>query len=49
VAITNYIGEYSIDGGHLFAGAVIATIPVIVLFTLIAGRVVSGLTTGSIK
>jgi multiple sugar transport system permease protein len=49
VAINNYIGEYSIDWGHLFAGAVIATIPVILLFALIEGRVVNGLTAGSIK
>lgn len=49
VAINNYIGEYSIDWGHLFAGAVIATIPVIILFALIEGRVVSGLTAGSVK
>ena len=49
VAINNYIGEYSINWGHLFAGAVIATIPVIILFAVIEGRVVSGLTAGSIK
>jgi multiple sugar transport system permease protein len=49
VAINNYIGEYSVDWGHLFAGAVIATLPVIILFALIEGRVVSGLTAGSIK
>ena len=49
VAIHTYIGEYSIDWGHLFAGAVIATIPVIILFAVIEGRVVSGLTAGSIK
>jgi multiple sugar transport system permease protein len=49
VAINNYIGEYSIDWGHLFAGAVIATIPVIILFAVIEGRVVSGLTAGSVK
>jgi multiple sugar transport system permease protein len=49
VAINNYIGQYSIDWGHLFAGAVIATIPVIILFAVIEGRVVSGLTAGSIK
>lgn len=49
VAINNYIGEYSIDWGHLFAGAVIATIPVIILFAVIEGRVVGGLTAGSIK
>jgi multiple sugar transport system permease protein len=49
VAINSYVGEYSIDWGHLFAGSVIATIPVIILFALIEGRVVSGLTAGSIK
>ncbi len=49
VAINGYIGEYSVDWGHLFAGSVIATIPVIILFAVIEGRVVSGLTAGSIK
>ncbi len=49
VGINSYIGQYSIDWGHLFAGSVIATIPVIILFALIEGRVVSGLTAGSIK
>lgn len=49
VAINNYIGEYSIDWGHLFAGSVLATIPVIVLFALIEGRVVGGLTAGAVK
>ena len=49
VAIHNYIGQYSVDWGHLFAGSVIATIPVIVLFALIEGKVVGGLTAGSLK
>lgn len=49
VAINGYIGEYSVDWGHLFAGSVIATIPVIILFAVIEGRVVGGLTAGSIK
>ncbi|HWE09199.1 MAG TPA: carbohydrate ABC transporter permease [Solirubrobacteraceae bacterium] len=49
VAINNYIGQYSIDWGHLFAGAVIATLPVIALFAMIEGRVVGGLTAGSVK
>jgi multiple sugar transport system permease protein len=49
VAINNYIGAYSIDWGHLFAGSVIATLPVIVLFALIEGRLVSGLVAGSVK
>jgi multiple sugar transport system permease protein len=49
VAINNYIGQYSVDWGHLFAGSVIATIPVIILFAVIEGKVVGGLTAGSIK
>jgi multiple sugar transport system permease protein len=49
VAINNYIGQYSVDWGHLFAGSVIATIPVIVLFAVIEGKIVGGLTAGSIK
>jgi multiple sugar transport system permease protein len=49
VAINNYIGAYSIDWGHLFAGSVIATLPVILLFALIEGRLVSGLVAGSVK
>jgi multiple sugar transport system permease protein len=49
VQIDSYIGEYSIDWSHLFAGSVIATIPVIILFACIEGRVISGLTAGSVK
>jgi multiple sugar transport system permease protein len=49
VAINSYVGQYSVDWGHLFAGSVIATIPVIILFAFIEGKVVGGLTAGSIK
>lgn len=49
VAINGYIGEYSKDWGHLFAGSLVACIPVIILFALIEGRVVSGLTAGAVK
>jgi multiple sugar transport system permease protein len=49
VNLNSYIGQYSIDWGHVFAGSVIATLPVIVLFAFIEGRVVGGLTAGSIK
>jgi multiple sugar transport system permease protein len=49
VNINNYIGQYSIDWGHLFAGSVIATLPVIALFAVIEGKVVGGLTSGAIK
>ena len=49
VKTSDYIGQYSTDWQHLFAGSVIATIPVIILFALIEGKVVSGLTSGSVK
>ena len=49
VKMNTYIGQYSTDWQHLFAGSVIATIPVIILFALIEGKVVSGLTAGSVK
>jgi multiple sugar transport system permease protein len=49
VRISTFTSQYSIDWGHLFAGSVIATIPVIILFALIEGKVVSGLTAGSVK
>ena len=49
VAINQYIGEYSVDWGHLFAAGLVATIPVIILFVFIERRVVSGLTAGAVK
>jgi multiple sugar transport system permease protein len=49
VAINSYIGEYSVDWGHLFAAGLVATVPVIILFAFIERRVVSGLTAGAVK
>jgi multiple sugar transport system permease protein len=49
VALNSYIGQYQIDWSHLFAGSVVATIPVIVLFAFIEGKVVGGLTAGGLK
>jgi len=49
VAINNYIGEYTVDWGHLFAAGLVATVPVVILFALIERRVVGGLTAGAVK
>jgi multiple sugar transport system permease protein len=49
VRMDSFIGAYSVDWQHLFGASVIATIPVFILFALIEGRVVGGLTAGSIK
>ena len=40
---------YTVDWQHLFGASVVATIPVFILFALIEGRVVGGLTAGSVK
>jgi multiple sugar transport system permease protein len=49
VALNSYIGEYQVDWQHLLGGSVVATIPVIILFAFIEGKVVGGLTAGSVK
>jgi multiple sugar transport system permease protein len=49
VRMDSFIGAYTVDWQHLFGASVVATIPVFILFALIEGRVVGGLTAGSIK
>ncbi|MEU9044701.1 carbohydrate ABC transporter permease [Kitasatospora sp. NPDC048343] len=49
VGINSFIGNYTVEWNYLFAGSVVAIVPVVVLFALIERRVVSGLTAGSVK
>jgi len=49
VRLDSFIGQYSVDWQHLFGASVVATIPVFILFALIEGRIVGGLTAGSVK
>ncbi|MDQ0307387.1 multiple sugar transport system permease protein [Kitasatospora herbaricolor] len=49
VGINNFIGNYTVQWNYLFAGSVVAILPVIVLFAFIERQVVSGLTAGSVK
>jgi multiple sugar transport system permease protein len=49
VRLDQFIGQYTVDWQHLFGASVVATIPVLILFTLIERRVVGGLTAGSVK
>ncbi|MEV4616709.1 carbohydrate ABC transporter permease [Kitasatospora sp. NPDC049258] len=49
VGINNFIGNYTVQWNYLFAGSVVAILPVVVLFALIERQVVSGLTAGSVK
>ncbi|MCX4750409.1 carbohydrate ABC transporter permease [Kitasatospora sp. NBC_01287] len=49
VGINSFIGDYTVQWNYLFAGSVIAILPVVVLFAFIERQVVSGLTAGSVK
>ncbi|MFE2722251.1 carbohydrate ABC transporter permease [Kitasatospora sp. NPDC059327] len=49
VGINSFIGNYTVQWNFLFAGSVIAIVPVVILFALIERKVVSGLTAGSVK
>lgn len=46
VGITSFFGEHSADRGLLFAGIMIAVIPVIIFFSLAMKHIVRGLTAG---
>jgi multiple sugar transport system permease protein len=49
VGLTALIGQYEIQWNYLFAGSLIAIVPVVILFALIEKWLVGGLTAGSVK
>ncbi len=49
VGLAGIVGQYQIDWGFLLSGAVLASLPVIILFMFIGKYFVSGLTEGAIK
>ena len=49
VGLAGIVGQYQIDWGFLLSGAVLASLPVIILFIFIGKYFVSGLTEGAIK
>jgi multiple sugar transport system permease protein len=49
VGLTFYLGNQSIDWGHLMAGASISAIPVIVLFLAFQRQIIQGMTAGAVK
>ena len=49
VGLASIVGQYQIDWGFLLSGAVLASLPVIILFVFIGRFFVSGLTEGAIK
>lgn len=49
VGLKNLVGEFSINYGQLAAGAVIAVIPTLVLFSYVQKNLVGGLSSGAVK
>jgi raffinose/stachyose/melibiose transport system permease protein len=49
VGLTQFFGEFQTDWSALFAGLVIATVPLIVLFLVATKQIVAGLTAGMSK
>ncbi|MGH1565193.1 carbohydrate ABC transporter permease [Mumia sp. DW29H23] len=49
VGLTRFFGEFSADRGTLFAGLVIALLPLAIVFTLATKQIVAGLTAGISK
>lgn len=49
VGLTFYLGNQSIDWGHLMAGSSISALPVIILFVLFQKQIIQGMTAGAVK
>ena len=49
VALQRYVGSYSTEWGHFAAGAIIVSVPVVVLFFALQKYLVGGLTAGGVK
>jgi multiple sugar transport system permease protein len=49
VGLSSHIGQYSVNWSEIMAGAVMATIPVGILFIFFQRYLVSGITAGSVK
>ncbi len=49
VGLAGIVGQYQIDWGFLLSGAVLASLPVILLFLFIGKYFISGLTEGAVK
>jgi ABC-type glycerol-3-phosphate transport system permease component len=49
VGLLTFTGQFSTDYGPLYAGYVLASIPLILLFAFSSGLFIQGLTSGAIK
>jgi raffinose/stachyose/melibiose transport system permease protein len=49
VGVYNLLGVYSTDWGHIFAGVVIAAIPMVAAYLLLTKQFIAGLAAGAVK
>ncbi|HVZ41142.1 MAG TPA: carbohydrate ABC transporter permease [Candidatus Kapabacteria bacterium] len=49
VGLASYLGNQSIDWGHLMAGASVSAFPVIILFIVFQKQIIQGMTAGAVK
>ena len=49
VGLQNFVGEFAQDWGYFAAGAILVSIPIVVLFFILQKNLVSGLTAGGVK
>lgn len=49
VGLTTFFGRYSVDLGPLFAGLVLVSLPLVILFLLATRRIIDGLSSGMFK
>ena len=49
IALINGTIEYEVPWGSIMAASVIVTVPLVIITLLLQGRIMSGLTAGSIK
>jgi arabinogalactan oligomer/maltooligosaccharide transport system permease protein len=49
VKLQHYVGDYTTEWGHFAAGAILVSVPVMVLFFVLQKHLVGGLTAGGVK
>jgi arabinogalactan oligomer/maltooligosaccharide transport system permease protein len=49
VMLGRYVGDYATEWGHFAAGAILVSLPVMVLFFVLQEYLVGGLTQGGVK
>jgi arabinogalactan oligomer/maltooligosaccharide transport system permease protein len=49
VVLQSYVGDYHTEWGRFAAGAVVVSVPVMILFMVLQKHLVAGLTAGGVK